>query len=174
MAFAGEGKTFLDRMQARLQGWAALTYNEVVDVGEYRRDALPDFDRYAIILDLVSETESSEVSCVNTKRKIWKVNVVALVRKFGALAKYGYTLPNVGICYHIDQIKDALRFHKFGAPPPGFTSGGYIDVKKRELDGEVVISSFEGAPSENRANFYFEVVIPFVGEGRETYMPAVT
>lgn len=162
--------TLLTRMKTTLQNDVSLSaYNEVVHIGKYREDRLPQFTNYGIILVPIAETENNGDSTdrrggtINAKRYEWDINIVALVRQYDpATDVIGTTPPDVGILYHVSKIKDALRAKSFT---------GYLEVSKFEMNGLI---EFNEIRSSNRDDFFHEVIIPWHGLGRDDVAPDVT
>lgn len=167
--------TMLENMKTRLTSFAALSYNEVVSIEKYRIDQLPDFDNYGIIINPLIERENNgnaddpTEGMINAAHFEWDVEIIALVRKYHPGKSLMGINPSgvppadgVGILFHVATIKDALRANSLG---------GYLEVSKRELFGQVLISEIY---SDNRDKFFNEVKIPWHGLGRFEVMPAVS
>jgi hypothetical protein len=143
-------KTLQDALKQHIQNDPALAYIEAVEIRKYRKNALPDFNVYGLVI--------SPVFCQReliTNRQFqytFKHEIVCIVRNFDEeLSLRGTEAGEIGIQAMIEQVGESLFLF-------GEANLQYLDILYDEFEEEI---PFDQHPFPDREAFFHEVKIPY-------------
>ncbi len=139
--------SFQDELKAYLESSALLSYVETVKIRKYHKSALPDFDRFALIISPVSLKKE-----LITNRQFQNTishDIVAIIRIYHPEDSLrGVTPPDVGIQKFIEDLYQAL--FEFGEAQKGELDILYDEVEEVRFDIQ-----------SDREGFYHEFKTPY-------------
>jgi hypothetical protein len=130
-----------------------------IAIDDYDVNALPDFDRYALLLFLQTEEEAHDGGH-NSKEGVYTIGIAAIVRRYDKLKScYGSQPPDMGLIQLVHDAKEALRSSMLN---------DLIDLTKNEFDDPV---EYRLSYSEARKEYYREATIPYRVRTEPAEMP---
>ena len=104
--------TLLTNMKTALLGDSTLGayLDDAIEIGQWNPEALPDFDKYCVVLSPVPGVEEKPAGVLGIE-KTFNVDIVCLVRNYGLPAALtGTTAPDgVGVIKLAEDVRNCLR-----------------------------------------------------------------
>ena len=142
--------SLLNSIKTHLENDSNISYIETVSIQQYKKENLPEFDKYALLVSLSKDFE--ELIANRTRQKTCLLEIVCIVRNFdSSKSLIGTGAGETGIIRTVKLVKQSL--FEFGEAHPDELVILYDEM------GTPVDFKFHKFPV--REDFFHEVIIPY-------------